>query len=373
VVFDPLEQALYLADWGRRSLAYYDEVLGRNEMPDLDIAFTPAETLFWEGTPTYGKYNLTPGFIRMDATRFGEGEVVAHETGHIFHWETTEWGAGPYNDFSEPMSNLHMVGITGSPTVWSYSGKKEKMEFNGTGKPVDPGGFGGPVDGTSWTDAAMKFYSGRADPEFLEDFNDFVALNTTQSAMNQSPRQCLPLQRQNVSERENLALADRAGCCNADGAWPEEWTATQESQAKDCFLGNRQGYTWRLLFDLFDDDSPEPPVEFGGVTTFDWDQIDGGFQTNPTGPRQDILVQVIDKYITPYVRPADEGDPWRVGPGGMAEDVEDRGGVMTGMIDIVDGMVCLEVIDQENTQVLFRDVMGWNYDYQFQVPEEGCQ
>jgi hypothetical protein len=98
-----------------------------------------------------------------------------------------------------------------------------------------------------------------------------------------------------------------------------------------------------------------------------------GFRTNPTGPRQDILVQVIDKTITPYVRPANEEDPWRVGPGGMAEDVEDRGGVMTGMIDIVDGMNCLGMISPENSQVLFRDIMGWDYDYEFLVPGDGCE
>lgn len=111
---------------------------------------------------------------------------------------------------------------------------------------------------------------------------------------------------------------------------------------------------------------------FGGVTTYDWDEVDGGFRTNPTGPRQDALVRVIDKYIGPYVRPANDSDKWRIGPSGMLEDQNDRGGVRTGMVDVVDGMVCLDLVDQENTQVLFRDIMGWNYDYQFQIPEEGC-
>lgn len=368
IVFDPLEQALYLADWGRRSLEYYDEVLGRNEMPDLDIAFTPAETLFWTDSPTYYSPGLTPGFMRLDATDFGEGEIVAHETGHAFHNATTHWGGRPYNDFSEPMSNLHMVGITGSPTLWSpFSGRKEKMEFNGTYDPLK-------AIETQWDDAAMMFYAGRADSNFLEDFNDFVALNTTQGAIGQNPRVCIPLQRDGLSPRENRALADRAGCCtnNERDAWPEDWTPIEESQAKDCFLGNRQGYVWRLLFDLFDDDSPEPPREFGGVTTYDWDEIDGGFRTNHTGPRQDILVRVLDKYITPYVRPVNEDDPWRVGPGGMAEDVEDRGGVMTGILDVVDGMVCLGVISAETTEVLFEDVMGWDYDYNFDPPDGGC-
>jgi hypothetical protein len=97
-----------------------------------------------------------------------------------------------------------------------------------------------------------------------------------------------------------------------------------------------------------------------------------GFRTYPTGPRQDILVQVIDKYITPYVRPANEEDPWRVGPGGALEDERDRGGVRTGMIDVVDGMVCMGVIDAETTEVLFEDVMGWDYDYNFNSPDGGC-
>jgi hypothetical protein len=91
-----------------------------------------------------------------------------------------------------------------------------------------------------------------------------------------------------------------------------------------------------------------------------------------SGPRRDALVEALGKYIIPFVRPANEGDEWRVGPGGALEDERDRGGVRTGMIDVVDGMVCMGVIDQDNTQIFFRDVMGWNYDYQFQVPQEGC-
>jgi hypothetical protein len=84
-------------------------------------------------------------------------------------------------------------------------------------------------------------------------------------------------------------------------------------------------------------------------------------------------VQVIGKYIGPYVRPANEDDEWRVGPGGALEDERDRGVVRTGMIDVVDGMNCIGMISPENSQVLFRDIMGWDYDYEFLVPGDGCE
>jgi hypothetical protein len=111
---------------------------------------------------------------------------------------------------------------------------------------------------------------------------------------------------------------------------------------------------------------------FGGVTTYDWDEVDGGFRTNPTGSRQDILVRVIDKYIGPYVRPANDFDKWRIGPLGILEDQNDRGGVRTGMIDVVDGMVCFGVVTEENSGTLFRDIMGWDYDYSFEGVSGGC-
>jgi hypothetical protein len=42
------------------------------------------------------------------------------------------------------------------------------------------------------------------------------------------------------------------------------------------------------------------------------------------------------------------------------------------MIDVVDGMNCIGMISPENSQVLFRDIMGWDYDYQFKAPGGGC-
>lgn len=95
-------------------------------------------------------------------------------------------------------------------------------------------------------------------------------------------------------------------------------------------------------------------------------------RTMQSGPRRDALVEALGKYIIPYVRPANEDDEWRVGPGGALEDERDRGGVRTGMIDVVDGMVCMGVIDAETTEVLFEDVMGWDYDYNFNSPDGGC-
>jgi hypothetical protein len=92
-----------------------------------------------------------------------------------------------------------------------------------------------------------------------------------------------------------------------------------------------------------------------------------------SGPRRDALVEALGKYIIPYVRPANEDDEWRVGPGGALEDERDRGGVRTGMIDVVDGMNCLGMISPENSQVLFRDIMGWEYDYAFEAPGGGCE
>jgi hypothetical protein len=376
VTVDGFAQALMFVGAGADALVYLDAALPALSMPRIDIAFTPQEIEVWEGDPTSQTLVTklgAAGAIRMDPKQYPNRWAMVHEVGHIFHNASTYWGSKPYTEFSEPMSHMLAIAVTGQRAIVTATNasRAENPEFNGSSK----------NGGDSFLDPEMIFYGSRIDPRFTQHFEAFETLNTSPlpPSAGSPPRTCAPLIDPSATDAENRALARKAYCCKQrrDGVdrYPETWQFVDRSRAKECFYVNADGYSWRILYDLLDAAEPEPPVPVSGVTDFDWDKFDGGLRPGEILPTEDVLVQVIERYIAPYVGlPMSsaywtvDGEPWPL----VDEDENDRGGVQTKLIDVVDGLVCMERLEQENSQVLFRDVMGWRYDYAFEAPQAGC-
>ena len=301
-----IRESVAIAQVMRRSLDYYGQWLDPFELDYFNMLYDAEEEI--DGA-NYSIHLLAvhPAFIHIHPRSAWSEFTIAHESAHYFHmkflrgyimpWTQNGRLVTAYGRFSEPMCHVQAAAINDDRWMIAFlHNNAEDLDYNGNFERSDS---------VRPTAPEMTFYP-------------------------------------------DLASAPPpTGSCNE----PQ----FSEARKKDCMMGNRMGFIWRLFFDLHDGSSaqsPEPEETFyvdpddplTGFTELNFDQFDGRHGV----PSQYALMDALLGYL---------------GRSPCNPGYEDRGQIQLDLVDVLDGLACRGHMSLSNADILLT-VMDLDYDFQ---------
>ncbi len=299
------------------ALDYYTALPGvaLSEFPSANVLADPTLCLSDGNDPCSafggkGLSSLYPGFFMVQGPRVGLEFVYAHEWTHVFVSRFLR--TAPFGRFNEPFTNTLATAILFSrglsPLGWILTtSQAENMDYNGP-KVLSLGIAEQPV--------LRPFF-----PSAVEA----AALAGT------------------IIDREGVP-------CDDPNKYP-----TPEKQG-DCVMSQRQGFVWRVMYDLHDGgpEIPEPVWRFlkpgGGIldATEGFDGVQGKGASAHSATH---------RFITSVLG--------YLGAKNVPENpaYSDRGQTNLDLVDTLDAMVCRGGMTRAEAKVLLKDVHGYDYDF----------